>query len=399
MLKYGEYITEQNKSFKKGDVCTYIPSSSKPYFNKYKGEECEIVHDFNNGNYTLKTKSGNTFLAEETEMTSPKVQAQLTQNQQSSETPHNPVYMPNFVIDIVPGTRVSVTGKEGRVEYTGHKGTVTKVNPNAYLIDFDEDDSRNQRAFSSLVNKDLVTAIDEPSVPVFKTGDKVKCVDNTSKYFDREGEVERIWDDGECMVLFNINGGIEGMPMKPHQIKVVEYVKSKETGGFKKNIPVASSGPVEETDVKIITTEEEEDDDEEVSITSAPFKKSDLQEFSYTDFLLEEKITNLESTLANKAKFEEALKSPDIPEFKKIFIERSLRTAEIVESYFNFLVHKIANGLPVLRTLEQIDNEDLLKNKTKVRASDSKELTRKYSFDQGIIAYWKFKDAVVFKTI
>jgi hypothetical protein len=197
------------------------------------------------------------------------------------------------------------------------------------------------------------------------------------------------------MVQFKDIAGDTYIPMGPHQIKIVSYAKS-DMDSFKKTIPVG--GTAKKEDVKI--SEEEEEDDDEVTITTAPFKKEDLLEFSYKDFLLEEKISTKEELLANKKKYEESLKEADIQEFKKIFFERSLKTAEIIESYFDFLIHKIAKeGIPVYRTVETIENEDLLMTKTKVRASESKELTRKYSFDQGIIAYWKFKDAVVFKTI
>jgi len=242
----------------------------------------------------------------------------------------------------------------------------------------------------------MITVLDEPSIKLFKVGDLVECVDQASEFYKKTGEVDRIFDDDDIMVHFKATAGDTYIPMGPHQVKIVGYAKSSDMDSFKKTIPVGGAEKKEE----IKLSEEEEDDDDEVTISKVTFKKEDLLEFSYKDFLLEEKISTREELLANKTKYEEALKETDIQEFKKIFFERSLKTAEIIESYYDFLIHKIAKeGIPVYRTLETIENEDLLRTKTKVRASESKELTRKYSFDQGIIAYWKFKDAVVFKTI
>lgn len=297
------------------------------------------------------------------------------------------------------GSRVSVEGKQGRITFTGQKGKVVRLGANdEYLIEFDDDDSNNRSSYTALIGKELITLLDEPlNIPPYGEGDTVKCIDKKSTYFDDHGVITKYWDeDKTCMVKFdNVN-----MWMKPDQIVLSNgpQTPTQRKIGFK--IPDNVSKTTSNTPVVY----EEEDEDDTVGGSNsgpnaAPFKKEDLIEFSYKDFLLEEKISNLDSLLILKSKYEKELSTPEIPKLKKLYVEKSIKIIEIIESYYQFLTNKVAKDLPVYRTVEQIENIDLLKTKTKVRASDSKELTRKYSFDQGIIAYWRFKDALIFKTI
>jgi hypothetical protein len=397
MLKYKNYLKENldmEQTFEKGDKVIYYPSPTKIYHKDLKGKEFIVTYVYPDGkNYVILSnlkKTAITASADELKKLDEN-QKELTNSSEEDATKNS------TKIDISVGTRVSVTGKIGKIEYTGQKGTVRKDSEFSCLIDFDDDDSKNQRGNSALIDKKFITPLDEPTVKIFKIGDKVECVNRNSEFYKKIGEVEMVFEDGEATIVFtDPNIGETHIVMKPEEIKVIEYAKA-ETIGFKRTISVSDG----DSKIKVEkSVEEEEDDDEEVSVTTATFKKQDLLEFSYTDFLLKEKTSTKETVLANKKKYEDALKDPNLYEFKKIFLERSLRTAEIIEQYFDFLVHKVAKEeVPVYRTTEQIKNEDLLRTKTKIRASESKEITRKYSFDQGIIAYWKFKDAVVFKTI
>ncbi len=408
MLRYFDYIKEstEDSKFKKGDKVIFTPLSNRSYYNIHKGALCDVsfVFSTNKGEYSIKTPSGASIMALEEELryenepapveTEAKKQSNYIENQFKPKEETKPETPTGDDISI--GKRVLVNGTEGKTEWKDAKGTVKKVNKGAYLIEFDEDDSKNQSKHSMLVKKEFVTSSDEPSADViFNMGDKVTCVDQASEYYNKVGEVTNVWDnDNSCMVDFlEADGTTTSIYMGPGEIKISEYAKKK--AGF--NIPV--NGP-KEGDTKVEISEEEDDDDDVVIAKNVvPFKKEDLLEFSYKDFLLEEKISTHEDLLANKTKYEKALENPDYPKMKKAFLERSLGTLEIIESYYQFLINKIGKELPVYRTVEQIENVDLLKTKTKVRASDSKELTSKYSFDQGIIAYWKFKDAVVFRTI
>jgi hypothetical protein len=392
MLKYINYIKESfDNKYKKGDKVIFNPLSNRGYYNMHKSSLCEIMFVYGpskaNGvnEYSIKTPSGASLLALEEELS------------KEGETPVQPPYIENQFKskehDIDVGKRVIVNGSDSKISFNNRKGTVKKIGKETYLIAFDEDDSQNQAAETMLVDKNFVKPLDEPVADVtFSIGDKVICVDKASQFFDKTGEVTNVWkEDNTCMVDFVESGDTTSIFMYPDQVKVTVFAK-KNPVSFKREIPVKD--PENKAPASI-----EEEDEDEVEVTAAPFKKEDLAEFSYKDFLLEEKISTHEDLMANKAKYEKELEAPELNPMKKIFIERSLRTAEIVDQYFIFLASKIAKDLPVYRTIEQIENADLLKTKTKVRAYDSKELTRKYSFDQGIIAYWKFKDAVVFRTI
>lgn len=396
MLKYFDYIKEstEDSKFKKGDKVIFTPLSNRSYYNTHKGALCDVMFIFSvKGEYSIKTPSGASIMALEEELrfenepapveTEAKKQSNYIENQFKPQK----IEPESTGDDISIGKRVLVNGTEGETEWKDAKGTVKKVNKNDYLIEFDE--------YSMLIKKEFVRALDEPSADViFNMGDKVLCINQTSEYYNRVGEVTGVWDtDNSCMVDFlEDDGTTSSVYMEPDEIKISEYAKKKDGFTIPVNVP-------KEGDTKVEISEEEDYDGDAVRNKAVPFKKEDLLEFSYKDFLLEEKISTHEDLLANKSKYEKDLESPDYPKMKKTFLERSLGTLEIIESYYQFLINKIGKELPVYRTVEQIENVDLLKTKTKVKALDSKELTSKYSFDHGIIAYWKFKDAVVFRTI
>lgn len=417
MLRYNQYLKETNAfgEYKKGDKVIFSPLPGRGYYSMHKGALCEVVFDYGISaagvrEYSIKTPSGARITAPETELkpekpTTSTTMADMIENQFPSKTEDMPMPGPPNTGEVKTepktetqelgvGQRVIVNGSDAKISFNNRKGTVKKQGRETYLIAFDEDDSQNLAAETMLVDKDFVKPLDEPTNTIFGIGDRVECVDRTSQFFGQTGDVENVWeDDNTCMVVFPGSAGKTSIFMRPDQIKIKEFGK-KETS-FKREIPVG--GPPAKTEPKKVEEEEEEEDGVTISVT--PFKKEDLIEFSYKDFLLEEKISTLDELKASKTKFEDQLKDTNVTDLKKIFAERALKTLEIVEQYYDFLTHKIAGGLPVYRTVEQIENEDLLKTKTKVRASESKELTRKYSFDQGIIVYWKFKDAVVFRTL
>ena len=402
MLKYSEYMNESNNimgnRFNRGDKVIYEPATDKSYYKMHAGAECEVSFPYPlKGEYSIKTPSGAVISANESELRgidepkSQKAEPSYIENQFKPPIPHIRDIV-NKDKEITVGTRVIVNGKEGKKEWVDSKGTVKRISPTTYFIDFDEDESKNQRSYSLLVKKEYVKPSGEPPVMVISVGDEVQCIDQQSQFFDRKGTVAKTWDDGGCMVDFKDNTGLMSMFLRPHQLKIIKYASVSNPIGFK--IPDRTTSTPIPINPNSIVAEEEDD-----STPAEPFKKADLLEFSYKDFFKVEKISTHEDLLSIKAKYEKILEDENVPAFKKKFIERSLRTAEIIESYYDFLINKIAKDLPVYRSVEQIDNDDILSTKTKVRASDSKELSRKYSFDQGIIAYWKFKDAVVFRTI
>jgi len=301
---------------------------------------------------------------------------------------------------LVDGTDEDINRPAEKIVYDECTGTVKRINDKDYFIEFDEDDSKNRMSYHALVPKEIVTLSQGVKKNMFELAQKVVCVDMTSGYYKKTGIIVKRWDeDNTYMVKF----GEDEVWLTFDEIKNPKDVSTTVEAPAEKRQIGFHVAPRNEP--KKIVIEEEEEEEEEGDIIknlkkAEPFKKDDLLEFSYEDFFEDaDKISTIEDIKTLKAKYEELLKQPNLTKIKMLFAERALRNFEIVESYFDFLIHKVAKDLPVLRTSDLIDNADLLSTKTKVRASDSKELTSKYSFDQGIIAYWKFKNAVVFKTL
>jgi hypothetical protein len=389
--------SQKNKTskFKKGDRVIFNPSLNRSYYQKYKGEECiisfvyQLGHQNKERQYCIITKNKLTIVANESEL--------------EFYTPGGGVRDGDEMVgswqlapekekenNIKVGVQVIVNGEEGKIKFENRKGKVKKIGNATYLIEFEEDDSKNLSSETMLVSKDLVSLISKDINKTntekykFKKGDKVICLDRNSDMFNKEGEVDNVWDDDSCMVIFTESGDMVYM-----EFDQLMLVSSKKVEFNNQESTTNQTTPS-------ISEEEEEDD---VAVTTVPLKKEDLLEFSYKDFLSDDQITTHDDLLKIKDKYKKELENLQLPKMKKIFIERTIGTINIIESYYQFLINKIAKDLPVLRTVESIEDEDLLRTKTKVRASDSKELTRKYSFDQGIIAYWKFSDAIIFKTI
>lgn len=400
MLKYIEYIKEsiENPPFKVNDEVIFQSSPERSMYSQHNGKICKITYIYPENStlgfkdsYQLKTSEGQIVIAKKNEIRP--ITASPTTTQKSVNYIEN--QFNNTKNDFYIGQRVIVNGTEGRITFENRRGTIKRISMGECLIEFDDNDSKNK--VSMMVSKDIIKPLDEPSINVLKVGDIVICTDKKNELVGQRGEVTKIWPDGEGLVDFidHVTGIKTITSISPEDVKIITPSKNKtfqttssKTSSSSTNIPVTTTNSIEE-----------EDEDDVMIKKQVTFNKKDLLEFSYKDFFLEEKISSKEDILKNKKKYEDSLMKQDISEFKKSFFERSLKSAEIVEQYFDFLSNKVAKELPVYRTVEQIDNDDLLTTKTKVRASESKEITRKHSFDQGIIAYWKFKDSVVFKTI
>jgi hypothetical protein len=415
MLRYQDYIKESRdeSSYEEGEDVIF--TSSRTYYKNFDGKTCKINHVYGDDEYQLLMPGGSTITASSNEISrsgdEPKkiTTADVIENQfepksnritiGTDENGKMRIVNPNQPTEekkeekFKKGQRVLVSGNTGRITFKDRKGTILRVGDDLQ-IEFDDDDSKNFSKIVMMIDRSMVTPLDEPDRTIIGVGDKIECIDNTSDFFKQKGTITRTWPDGDLMCDYPDRKS--QILMKQHQIKVTEPAKS--TNDFKTTTPVKTTtsipvnGPVK--------TEEEEDDEDSVTVTrKETFKKADLLEFSWEDFFDAEKTITKDDMLANKKKYQDAVDAKVGNELKLIFMEKALRTAEIVEQYFDFLTAKVAKELPVFRTVEVIENEDLLSTKTKIRASESKELTKKYSFDQGIIAYWKFKDAVIFKTI
>jgi len=280
------------------------------------------------------------------------------------------------------GDRVIVNGKERNFIFSNRKGTVDRIDDDMVMVDFDEDDSKNMRSFSMLVNKKMVTYDGEKIEDrEFKKGDIVICLKKTSEWFNKKGKISNVYPDGEYSVIFEGSPGVSYISnLKKDEIKLsdVDFVSNKKSNSSEEE-------------------EEEEDEDETGAGTkSVELGKDDLISYPYVDFFVD--IIERGEVVEKMQKFEEILNTKDIPKFKKDFYEKSLKTGELIIQYYDFLIAKIAKGKKVVRTIDEISKE-LMNISTKVRASESKEMTKKYSFDSGIIVYWEFEDGIVFRTL
>ena len=293
------------------------------------------------------------------------------------------------------GSRVVVDGVSSGIKYDNRKGTVITAYPHQYLIEFDDDDSRNLMGYTALIhNVNIVKLSENQNDKIFKSKQSVICTDKSSNFYNKVGKINfRFDDDNSYMVTFHDDYGEITVYLKNHQLK--EYDQPISSYFFGPLSPSSTSDPIN----KVTNVEEEEEDDFKTKTSKKQITKQDLLEFSCKDLFYEEKFTTKDDLIKTKEKYIQELKNPELSNIKKIYYEKAIGSIEIVEQYFDFLRNKVSNDLPIYRTTEQIDDKDLLINKTKVKASESKELTKKYSFDQGIIVYWKFIDGVVFKTI
>lgn len=372
MIKYIDYINESN-SKNKYEIGDLVISKSKDI--RYKdiyGKIGKIIFMYNNGNCTIEIDKVSHYV-----------------NIDDLE----PVESDNKK-NLKSGDRVLVNGTDSNnITYDNRKGTISKIMKNGILVNLDEDETRNLTSYSSFIKSDIIEKIEDYK---FSIGDKVINKTETSRFFNTVGEIVDDFKDGSYVVKFYESNG-DDISYVIHEDKLELYKNSntaKSTDFIKK--PETSGS-------KITNYEEEEEDDDDIvnnlkDKDKPSFKKEDLLDISYKDLLDDSKISDKKYLLELKSKYEK-LSANDDNAFKKAFNQRALKNIEIVETYYDFLINKIAGDLPVYRTIEDINDEDLIKTKTKVRASDSKEISRKYSFDQGIIIYWKFGDAVIFKTI
>jgi len=413
MLKYSKFINENNDveypKFDIGDIVKYVGSSH--YWKGWTGDVTFIrpsVLNKTKSEYIVSLSKPKGIGGIKLTLQEHEMELIKKKNVKMEDTPNtnNMITFDKYIQnqfseksssdDIKVGDRVVINGIDNYVNYNNVKGTVKKTdNDKNYFIIVDEDISKNRCSYYALVDRKIVKkSDDDQNNMIFKEGDRVICINSGRFNYNKKGIITKHWEqDNSYMVKFGedeewllFNELKKDTEFKPATQPEKKRVIGFETPALKINIPIT-------------TAIEEEEEDDDVSKKAKPLKKEDLEGISYKDFFDEEKTTDLESIKKLKLKYEDILKQNELPKLKLVFAERAVRNLEIVESYFDFLIHKIAKDLPVLRTTDSIENEDLLLTKTKVRASESKELTNKYSFDQGIIAYWKLKDAVIFKTL
>lgn len=128
--------------------------------------------------------------------------------------------------------------------------------------------------------------------------------------------------------------------------------------------------------------------------------KKDLREMSYKDVFNENKLIsknkliNYRNTLVKQ--------STEIEKLNKIqqtILRRRISISYVIEEYYNFIDNlcKEYNITKSFKLNGDLPFEFMKFLKYKVKASESEDL--KYTHDNGIIYFWVFKDAIIFKTI
>jgi len=287
------------------------------------------------------------------------------------------------------GSKVLVNDDTSEIQVINRIGEVRKINfdavgkPVSYLIHFDEDESKNLSSLTIYVwPKYIIDVIgkSEEVVPPkkddmnngIKEGDKVFDINDPDK---KIGEVVRLWGDGDISVRYAKRSMV---------VKHSKYFQKFDLG------------------IRPTTTEEEEEEETDDLLggfgRTPSLKTEDLLKKKYTEFFEIEKVVSREDIDSKINEYEDKLKDENLSKVKKLFYERTLKQIELVDQYFDFLESKIAEGKPVFRSIGKVESKIFSLSKM-VRASESKELTKKHGFDRGVIYYWIFEDAVIFKTL
>lgn len=156
----------------------------------------------------------------------------------------------------------------------------------------------------------------------------------------------------------------------------------------------------EDIDVEIEEEIEEEEDDEfddnEFFMTEDEMMLTKISDFFDKDGL--KKMMSLNDLL--KYRKDLTSKLYDFSKFNELqrdIISRRISITYLIEKYFIYLEDKFSN-MKILRYIGQI-NDEMRALKKKSRVIFYKELHDIHGFDNGVIYYWVFNDAVVFKTI
>lgn len=393
-------MSEINFKFNINDPVRFIDKNkSYPECDKCIGRVKFRFTGEDGNEYTIELSTGKNILALEDELES--VSEDIAKNGQHVNK--NTVNFSQYVQgqsgkpkgEIKVGSKILIDGRDDQIVYDKAIGIVKKITSDEYFVEIQDNDSKNTTSYHANIPMKLATLI-ERNKDRFEEGDMVVCIDQSDPYYKKTGQIIRRWEqDNSYMVQFvDDEVWMEFKNLKYPEDAPLQVGTEKKKIGF--DIPKPT------TNQKRNIIEEEEDEEEPVTKKrdrGKSFKKEDLLEFSYEDFFTDNlKITKLEDVKALKTKFQSMMGESN-SEIKKIFAEKAFHSIEIIESYFEFLTNKIAKDLPVLRINDIVEDTDLLYTKTKVRASDNKEIVDKYTLDQGIVAYWKFKDAIVFKTL
>lgn len=156
----------------------------------------------------------------------------------------------------------------------------------------------------------------------------------------------------------------------------------------------------EEVEEEEIEEEESEEGDDEYVDVLDDLSQEELMIMKINEFFNEQELSFL-VTLKEVRNYRKKLKKiqgQTTNPIKDKINERRLETTFIIEKYFQHLIKKFPN-LKIYRFIGQIPYEELWDIRTKDRITISSEDTDKHGQDNGVIFYWVFSDAVVFKTL
>jgi len=156
--------------------------------------------------------------------------------------------------------------------------------------------------------------------------------------------------------------------------------------------------PIINEDDEIEEEEEEDDDDDEnflIDITA-----EELMTMKIDEFFNEGEMTLLVS-IEDVENYKERLKQVTNNEsnpFKIKLHKKRIKDIGIISKYYNHLKDRFPN-MDIYRFNGQIPYEELWNIRQKDRVSVTDDMYDNHIFNSGVIFFWVFKDAVVFKTI
>ena len=149
-----------------------------------------------------------------------------------------------------------------------------------------------------------------------------------------------------------------------------------------------------------IEEEEDEDDDDDDDFFMDDITADELMTMNLTEFFNEgemEMLVSLDDIL-NFRNSVDNVNDEDLNPFKKALKSKKLNMTYVMELYYNHLMDRIP-GKDVYRFNGQIPHNELWDIRQKDRIDIPENIKDDAVFNSGVLFFWIFKDAIVFKTI
>jgi len=175
------------------------------------------------------------------------------------------------------------------------------------------------------------------------------------------------------------------IPVSDHDNK--ENIESKQT-------------KVEDDDEDEEIEEEENDDDDDDDLFLEDITADELMTMNLTEFFNEGEMGMLVSLddVLNFRNSVENVNDENLNPFKKALKNKKLKMTYVMEMYYKYLMDRIPNK-KVYRFNGQIPYKELWDIRQKDRIEIPENLKDDTIFNSGVLFFWIFKDAIIFKTI